>query len=387
LTEGEELTTVLPDHAKLYVHVAGTQKFVGDGSNCEYAPISQCDIAASNGVVHGIDEMLLPTATVCPDSLIWAGQRDSLIGYNRVRCNGKALNITSLLAMNQTKPVGLSVDRQYEETKYVMWSNDQNYQPYDSWIAVKNVQDNTTQLIFPSKLYDPQGLVIDDVYPNPHVYFTEHLGNRVSRASPLIPAPGDHLSRDPVIAFNTSLYPADVKVDMKEGLVFVAVENGPNDPGCCGFIMSMNISDAPIVPNPTTHQLENVRILKDGLAHPYGMCIDQTNQHLFYIVGGHGGYIGCYAYGSTPCMKEKVYDTLEYPYMCAVEALYAEYGGPSLLAYTTASIPGEVYLGDTNGSAVTLIQENIKAPMGLSFACLGEQPNITNPAFLASIGM
>ena len=292
LTDNEELTTSLPDHAKIHVRFEGSQKLVADGSDCELAPISKCDMAASNGVVHGIDEMLLPTATVCPDSLVWAAQRNGMIGYNRVRCNGMPLNVTKLLAMNQTKPVGLSVDAQYEETKYVMWSNDQNYQPYDSWISAKNVQTNDTQIIFPSKLYDPQGLVIDDVFPNPRLYFTEHLGNRVSRSA-LVPAPGSHLSRDPVITFNTSLYPADVKVDTKKGLVFVAVENGPNDPGCCGFIMAMNISDAPLVPNPTTHQLENVHILVDSLAHPYGMCIDQTNQHLFYIVGGEFSFLLC----------------------------------------------------------------------------------------------
>ena len=63
--------------------------------------------------------------------------------------------------------------------------------------------------------------------------------------------------------------------------------------------------------------------------------------------------------------------------MCAVEALYAEYGGPSLLTYTTAAIPGGVYLGDTNGSKVVKIQDGLEAPMGVSFACLGHQPNIT----------
>ena len=278
LTANEELTTALPDRAKIHVRVQGATKLLADASNCELAPISACDMAASNGVVHGIDEMLLPPATVCPDSIVWAAQRNGMIGYNRIRCNGTPLNVTSLLAMNQTKPVGLTADKVYEETEYILWSNDQNYQPYDSWISAKNVQDNSTTIIFPSKLYDPQGLHIDNVFPNPHLYFTEHLGNRVSRSAPLVPAAGQHLSRDPVITFNASLFPADVKVDITQGLIFVAVENGPNDPGCCGFIMSMNVSDIPLVPNPTTRALENVHVLVDGLAHPYGMCIDQTNQ-------------------------------------------------------------------------------------------------------------
>jgi hypothetical protein len=60
---------------------------------------------------------------------------------------------------------------------------------------------------------------------------------------------------------------------------------------CCQVILSYDLTQQ------TT--------IATGLIQNYGLCLDKYARHLFYIEGGNGGKISCYAYGSTPCNTPK----------------------------------------------------------------------------------
>ncbi len=45
----------------------------------------------------------------------------------------------------------------------------------------------------------------------------------------------------------------------------------------------------------------NLHAVATGLVQNYGLCVDTYAQHLYYIQGGNGGSITCFAYGKTQC--------------------------------------------------------------------------------------
>lgn len=110
----------------------------------------------------------------------------------------------------------------------------------------------------------------------------------------------------------------------------------------------------------------NYEVLATGLAQNYGLCLDRVQKHVFYIQGGHGGSISCFAYGGVPCPGGKngvILTGLNYPYMCAVDTIWTPYGGPTTVYYTEPNFPGGVYAFDDNA----LNQRQVR---GRARACL-----------------
>ena len=66
-----------------------------------------------------------------PDQLFWVEQRGAgRVGFDGWDCRAKG---STLLSVNEYKPVGLAVD---SNVQMVFWSNDMNDQPKDSWISM-----------------------------------------------------------------------------------------------------------------------------------------------------------------------------------------------------------------------------------------------------------
>jgi len=300
--------------------------------------------AATNGLVQVIDTVMFPPGIMSPDQLFWAEQRGAgRVGFDGWDCRAKG---STLLSVNEYKPVGLAVD---SNTQMVFWSNDQNAQPKDSWISMSyfNSSGGVTQVL--TGLYDPQGMDVDPVARK--LYYTEHQGNTVSRAN----YDGSLVELIYQGRFNQD-FPADVAVDHAAGLVFITIQSVPTLLN--GSLAVMNLDKT------------GFQTIKTGLIQNYGLCVDTYARHVYYIQGGNSGSISCHAYGSTPCNTANgqdgvILDNLQYPYMCTVDNMYAPYGGPTKIAFSEPNVPGSVYSVYNNGSNVQLVGTDMNAPMGV----------------------
>ena len=148
-------------------------------------------------------------------------------------------------------------------------------------------------------------------------------------------------------------------VDQAHGKMFASIEQ----PNSTGYIAMFNIdgSDEQMLAGP-------------HVVNPYGLCVDDFHEHLYYIVGGHGGQIRCVEYGSTPCKKDVLLDVVDYAYNCAVDNSLAPHGGPTNIAFSVAD---DVYfVSDEGGSYQQLDRVNksnpLEVPMGVAFGCVGK---------------
>lgn len=312
-------------------------RFVGD------------QVTASNGIVHVIDTVLMPSGVFCPDQVFFVEQRgESRVGYLGYDCRAKG---TVTLTNNEEKPVGIAVD---SNEKMVFWSNDQNAQPFDSWLTQESF-DKDGKKVFLNDLFDPQGMDTD--MGAKKLYFTEHQGYKVHRSN----YDGTDVETLRVLD-STDEFPADVAVDEAEQLVFMAIQSKPQDLKGKLAVMSYNGS--------------NYRVLEENLIQNYGLCVDKLAKHVYYIQGGHGGGIYCYPYGHTPCAgtSGKIIDGLEYPYMCAVDNLWAPYGGPTTVLFSEANYPGQVYAMNADGTNMRTVNSELSAPMGIKLGCTRGRP-------------
>jgi len=300
---------------------------------------------ATNGYLQVVDSVLNPPALICPDQLFWVEQRgQSRVGFDGYDCRAKG---STTLSSNEEKPVGIAVD---STQQVVFWSNDQNAQPGDSWLTKVSFNGNGKSQ-FIQGLYDPQGMYADTV--NQKLYFTEHQGNDVNRSN------YDGSAIELVWQGRpTTDFPADVVVDAAAGLMFITVQSIPTVLN--GSLQVQNLDGS------------NLKILNTGLIQNYGLCIDKYAQQVFYIQGGNGGTISCYAYGNTPCINGQngiILGELQYPYMCDVDNVYAPYGGPTKIIFSEPNVPGSVYSVNTNGTDLQLIGSDLDAPMGVKLGC------------------
>lgn len=302
---------------------------------------------ATNGLLQVIDTVVLPPALICPDELFWVEQRgESRIGFDGYDCRAKG---STTLHTNEEKPVGIAID---SNVKVVFWSNDQNAKPFDSWLS-KISYNATGYSQFVQGVYDPQGMDTDTV--NQKLYFTEHQGNDVKRCN------YDGSAIEQIWTGRTTVdFPADVAVDAAAGLVFITVQSVPTLLN--GTLQVQNLDGS------------NLQVVAAGLIQNYGLCIDRYAQHVYYIQGGNGGSISCYAYGSKKCNTPTgangvILDQLQYPYMCDVDNVYAPYGGPTKIVFSEPNVPGSIYSVNNDGTNVVLIGSDLDAPMGIKLGC------------------
>ena len=344
----EKLQTV--EGSDLFVFKNATALEINDVT-CAKAHVVTPNLNAKNGVVHIISEVFVPEGVFCPDSVFAAEQRDQArISYYGYDCRAKGtVHLTDQYA---TKPVGLAVD---DESQEVFWSDDMDY-PHGaptSWLSKSAFKKESVVSHFVDKIIDPQGMDTDEVQKK--LYFTQHYGNSVLRSNydgtgteVLVSKPGV-----------TTFQPSDVAVDAKAGRMFVSAEG---DEDIYGSLLSYNLNGTD----------ENV--LKTNLNRPYGVCVDDVKQHVYYVQGGHGGSISCLAYGSVPCVRDVFADILEYPYMCSVDNAFSKYGGPTTVVFSQANKPGQIFYmtdeKDARKQQIKTVTDDLIAPMGVKFGCV-----------------
>ena len=207
------------------------------------------------------------SATNLQQRIFVAEQREqgriSSFGYD-CRSNG-----TNILLKSEEKPVGLAIDRSEGR---LFWSNDYDYphQANVSWITTSTTKNVTDKKRVLNNVIDPQGMTVDPVAKK--LYYTEHSGYKVSKSNyngsdieVLVERPGD-------VAFQ----PADVKIDRANDRMFVTVEKSPENIAGTLYMMYLNGTNV-------------TKITDSDLKENYGLCIDTHMQHVYYVIGGHGG--------------------------------------------------------------------------------------------------
>jgi hypothetical protein len=331
------------------------QAHVNDAT-CGVGGTLEANVGADNGVFHVVDTVFEPPAAICPDIVYVAEQRtQARIGSYGYQCRS-ANETRHLTATTNIKPVGLSVD---SDSQIVFWADDQDYprRSPTSWISRVFFND-TNAVIINDTLIDPQGVSADSATKT--LYIASHSGYEVAR----INYDGTGLASVYGQPGNVSFQPSDVKVDSARELLFFSVEGTDQVSGSLWSVYTNGSNPTQLLPN-ANHTA--------GLIQNYGLCLDTLKQQVYWVQGGNGGSINCFAYGDVACEQEVVVDTLEYPYMCDIDNSMAPYGGPTYLLWSEANRPGNVYYTSTNVSDTARVHvelvAGLDAPMGVAFGC------------------
>lgn len=349
LTNGETINT--EEGSSVTVQFNTSQLRIDDNT-CGSAVVLIKDTSVSNGVIHALDTVLVPSGVLPNNAVFVAGARGDILAYG-YDCRTLGMNNISA-SRPQIKPVGIVTDSTLQR---VWWTDDQNYpaKGKNSWIGNSPMQGGFIGLWTPN-LVDPQGMSIDRTARK--LYFCEHGGNTLKRGNydgtgieTLITRPND----------NTFL-PVDVAVDESAKIIFLAVQDG-GDSGN-GTLLQLDYTGA------VTKVVASQRINNGGL------CLDSVSQQLFEVQGGHGGQINCFAYGSKPCFKNPAVSLLNYPSSCDVDSSYVPYGGPANLVFSQSNIPGGVYTTAVDASPsqqVNTVAFGITAPLGVALGTFNGQ--------------
>jgi DNA-binding beta-propeller fold protein YncE len=247
-------------------------------------------------------------------------------------CHEPEVFISSGLA----RPVGIAVD---QSTNTVFYNQDDQQQGDTYWPLSSIGIDGKNKKDLIPKLLDPQGLD----YDNKKVYYVEHHGQRLGVVNE------DGTDQKVLHTFSGDDYPADVKVDSAAGKIFALVER-PLTTGQKLVSMEMDGS--------------NVTVLKNDIVQAYGLTLDMHNKVVYYINGGHGGFIGNISY--TGGKSGIVLGDLDYPYMLDYDPVMGK-----LVFSTTGVGDGTLKVCFPNGTGVETTLTLGFAPMGVVF---GEVP-------------
>lgn len=237
------------------------------------------------------------------------------------------------------KPVGVGMD---SDTMQVFFTEDDQaggdtYHP----LSVAGVPGKRAVVL--PKLLDPQGIDLDKT--NRKVYYTEHHGGRIGVV--------DYDGKNQKVLHQWASTggcgqgecPSDVKVDTGAGKIFAMVEGELSDHN---LIVSMELDGS------------NVTTLADGVVRAYGLTLDKPGKRIFYISGGHGGFIGSMTYEGK--QAGKVLDGLDWPYMLDLDPV-----AQRLVFSETGVGDGVISTVNTDGSNVTKTLTLGFAPMGVTF--------------------
>jgi DNA-binding beta-propeller fold protein YncE len=300
----------------------------------------------------------MPTAQATRQVLFFAEQRAGRVGYigwPPLHCakNGDCakIGINGSYCMNDPsktapyfchepevflktgldKPVGLSAD---DSTGEVFYTEDDQaggdtYHPLSA-VSV----DGTKSHEVIDKLLDPQGIYADSV--NNKVYYTEHHGQRVGVVDM------DGKNRKVLHQFTGTDYPSDVKVDAVAGKVFAVVE-GALTTG--QKLVSMDLDG------------KNFQVLKNDIVQAYGLTLVPHMKKIYYINGGHGGFIGNMTYEGKDAGK--LLDFLDYPYMLDYDPV------------ADSLVFSETGVGDGSLKTINLKTGKVEKSLALGFAPMG----------------
>jgi len=247
------------------------------------------------------------------------------------------------VASGLDKPVGIGMD---SNTMQVFYTEDDQaggdtYHP----LSVVGVSGSAKAAVLP-KLLDPQGLDLDE--ENKKVYYTEHHGGRIGVA--------DYDGKNQKVLHQwgnqtgcgDGTCPADVKVDVAAGKIFAMIEGELSD---TNSIISMDMDGS------------NVVTLQDKVVRAYGLTLDKASKKIYYISGGHGGFIGNMTYEGKDAGQ--VLAGLDWPYMLDFDA------SQKLLVFSETGVgDGTISTVKTDGSDVTKTLTLGFAPMGVTFGTI-----------------
>merc|ERR1712216_46637 len=244
------------------------------------------------------------------------------------------------VAKGLAKPTGLAVDSTNSEVFFT--EDDQT--SGDKYHPLSEVKMGGTgkRSVLP-KLLDPQGIAVD--VANEKVYYTEHHGQRVGVVN------YDGSSQKVLHQFDGTDYPADVKFDTKNNKVFTLVGGTSSTDN---KLVSMDLDGS------------NVQVLKNDIVRAYGLTLDVENKKIYYINGGHGGFIGNVTYDGKD--SGVVLDGLDWPYML-------DYDAPrQLLVYSTTGVgDGVIRTVSTDGLKQNVTLTLGFAPMGVGFGLVPDK--------------
>merc|ERR1712086_185872 len=205
---------------------------------------------------------------------------------------------------------------------------------------------HTPLLTLTSGLARPTGLCVDSDVQK--VFFTEDDQQSGDTEWPLS-VNYDGTNQTVLHTFTGDInFPSAVVVDNENGYIFVQVE-GSLSTG--GQLWRMGLDGS----NPTN-------ILKD-IVRAYGVAADIATKTLYYVQGGHGGFIGSVSYDGK--LNKNVLEGLDYPYGVAVDQENKR------IVFTTSGVgDGVVTTMKFDGSDVQHVANFGFAPMGVSFGVI-----------------
>lgn len=247
-----------------------------------------------------------------------------------------------ILATGLSRPVGIAMDTRTMEVFYT----EDDQQSGDTYHPLTAVTVGGAKRVVLPKLLDPQG--IDKDMDAKKLYYTEHHGQRVGVVN------YDGSNQKVLKSFvgmkcgDGPCYPSDVKVDPVNKKVFVLVEG---ELATGGMLVAMDLDGG------------DYQVLQQNIVRAYGLTLDIANQKIFFISGGHGGFIGSMAYDGK--QMAKVLDNLNWPYMLDYDPKQKR-----LVFSTTGVGDGLIQTATPDGKTVTKTVELGFAPMGVTFSKL-----------------
>merc|ERR1711977_789772 len=102
---------------------------------------------------------------------------------------------------------------------------------------------------------------------------------------------------------------------------------------------------------------KNVKVLKNDIVQAYGLTLVPSEKKIYYINGGHGGFIGNITYEGADAGV--LLDNLDYPYMLDYDPV-----GDSLVFSETG-------VGDGSLKTISLKTGKVEKSLSLGFAPMG----------------
>lgn len=240
-----------------------------------------------------------------------------------------------LVAKGLARPVGVAVD---SDAGKIFFTEDDQTGGDTKWPLTSSNFDGSDKTTVIPGLLDPQGIHVDTKAKK--VYYTEHHGQRVGVVD------YDGKNQKTLHTFTGDItFPSDVVVDNQNGLLFVQVGGALST----GYqLVKMGLDGS----SPTV-------IMKD-IVRAYGVTVDPSSKVVYYVSGGHGGFIGNVTYdGSSHGI---VLPGLNYPFEVDIDT------DLNRLVYTSTGVgDGKVTTCKFDASDCQDVEELGFAPSGISF--------------------
>jgi len=342
LTPNEELLTAEGD--PVFVQYNEGTPYLGLSSSTCQKSVSFVGtwVNATNGLVQAINTVMFPQSLVCPNKLFWAEsgglQRVGNLGY-QCRSTGFSVlgNASSPFAVNS--PYGVALDDSTDQ-QTLFWTNNNGPQSFLSSVSF----DGTALQAILGPVADARGLAAISTANVSGLFFASQSAHAIMTCQ------YDGTGLSVFWQGAATDFPIDVAIDAHASLIFAAVQTGPR--GGNGYLQVSSLSSVAF------------KVVVPSVPGLQGICLDTVAGHVFMTQ--QEGTIGCYAYGGSPCPP--AISVQGQPSFCAVDNLFASYGGPTKIAYSSPD-SGSIHTVDTQSGAEVNIASDMANPSGIQFGC------------------